>query len=378
MAHRREFRNLTNLSEADRRALLDQMDGSSRAEHVSVCESGRNARAHERFEYRATEVAVVIEHPGGGVACLLMAARNLSASGMSLLHGGFLHKHTRCRVLLQQLSGSGIAVAGSVVAARLVRGSLHEICVRFDRSIDVAEFMSPQQMATGRLENLGSLADLNGRVLYVSEISSPSDVFTRTVKRSRIELTSVPATGPALDAARLNRFDVVVIEPGVRHPASGSFLTDFRAAGHAGPVVALIGATEPRTEENRPESLGATHTFREPYGAKDLLRFLRDRMAESPQSASTMTLDLGSIEQVTTLVTRLSGALQRANETEVRMLCLAAKDAAAGSERQVVREAAEQALRTLATASLTDAAPGIRALMDECSRIAAAPRPPAR
>ncbi len=135
------FNNLVRLTDSERDHLLDRLDrGSARKPLVSEGVSIER-RKDPRLEYREVEVPLVVEHPGGGGAWLLVCARNLSAGGLAFIHGGFLHVGSRCRLLLHRLNGERELIGGEIVNCRHVEGALHEFSVRFERKIELSEFV---------------------------------------------------------------------------------------------------------------------------------------------------------------------------------------------------------------------------------------------
>lgn len=102
-----------------------------------------NGRVHERHRYRQTiRVRARIIHPGGTTATFAVKIRNLSVSGMGFLHGSFLHNDTLVRAFLITRAGVDAPVDGRVVRARVVRGTVHEIGVKFDAPIRLADFIA--------------------------------------------------------------------------------------------------------------------------------------------------------------------------------------------------------------------------------------------
>ncbi len=135
------FNNLVRLTDSERDHLLDRLDrGSARKPLVSEGVSIER-RKDPRLEYREVEVPLVVEHPGGGGAWLLVCARNISAGGLAFIHGGFLHVGSRCRMLLHRLNGERELIGGEIVNCRHVEGALHEFSVRFEHKIEPSEFV---------------------------------------------------------------------------------------------------------------------------------------------------------------------------------------------------------------------------------------------
>ncbi|MFO0840056.1 MAG: hypothetical protein U1D55_16235 [Phycisphaerae bacterium] len=103
------------------------------------------SRAHERYAYVIPDgITVTFDHPGGSTVKVVVAPRNLSASGMSMLHGGFVYPNTPCSVRLHRLDGGFETVNGSVTRCRVLAGRVHEIGVKFARPIEPEHFVPPE------------------------------------------------------------------------------------------------------------------------------------------------------------------------------------------------------------------------------------------
>src|SRR5687768_12470301 len=74
------------------RHILDKLDKLQSAEPFE--------RSDERFPYRRRGVELEVEHIGGTSSRLRVWTRNLSAGGISLLHGSFVHPGSRCELTL--------------------------------------------------------------------------------------------------------------------------------------------------------------------------------------------------------------------------------------------------------------------------------------
>jgi hypothetical protein len=124
------------LSASDKLKVLDRLDEIERED------AGRERRTQERFDYRPNAgLTVRIEQPGGSVSTHLVASRNISTTGLSFLHGGFLHIGTRCTVRLIALNDETILTPGKVSRCRSVLGRVHEVGLKFDKAVDLAKFV---------------------------------------------------------------------------------------------------------------------------------------------------------------------------------------------------------------------------------------------
>ena len=135
---RTEFFDLVRLPPEARELLLasletDGGDGTT-----------RHGRKSTRHPFRGDMMPFVVVQPGGSVGAYLVMTRNLSAGGLSLIHGGYLHPGTKCRMLLSTVKGQKVVLGGKVRRCRHIKGSLHEIGVQFNAQVAPEEFVPPE------------------------------------------------------------------------------------------------------------------------------------------------------------------------------------------------------------------------------------------
>lgn len=98
-------------------------------------------RREPRLSYQCRiEVAIQASH--GPVAQYLVQTRNITSRGVGFLHGTFMYTGTVCSVSLPTLAGHVVAIRGQVVRCSLIRRNIHDIGIRFDKRIALAEFIA--------------------------------------------------------------------------------------------------------------------------------------------------------------------------------------------------------------------------------------------
>jgi len=129
------------ISTSVRKLFLDQLDA-----HAQPCE-GAERRRSERHRHRCDAGIVIAFDAGDGPDQeFLVHPRNISESGIGLLHEAYVYPETRCRVLLPATPDEIVEVSGTVVDCRHVHARLHEIGVHFDYPVDLDEIsISPGQ-----------------------------------------------------------------------------------------------------------------------------------------------------------------------------------------------------------------------------------------
>lgn len=88
--------------------------------------------------------AIVELGPAASALSYSIAPRNLSALGMSFVHGRFVHAGMACRCLLPTRVGTVVTVPGKTTRCRHVQGVLHEVSVTFDAPIELPRFIGAQ------------------------------------------------------------------------------------------------------------------------------------------------------------------------------------------------------------------------------------------
>ncbi len=234
------------LSDAQREQLLDHLDASGAGLADRDKAAGKsNRRLDQRLPYRQPDIAMAIEHPGGTVSRLLVCARNLSAGGMSFLHGGFLHPGSRCRIALRQTDGRGLPVDGRIVSCRHIKAPLHEVGVQFQQRIDLHRFIQPSR-CEGETAASVPLKRLRGSILYIDASPADQDLMRFFLESSGATLRCVNDGTQGLELVRQNRFDVILTEltlPGLTGPA---LIKAVREAGFTGPIIAVTADERPQ------------------------------------------------------------------------------------------------------------------------------------
>ena len=132
-----EIHDILRLSAKQTAALLQQIDEQA---HTAVSHERR--RSPRRPYQTASRLCVLLENEQRGKRTHALAPRNLSRTGMSLLHGKFVYGGTNCVVGLRALDGQVVPVRGKVIWCRLVTGRVHELGVEFEEPIDLADFIA--------------------------------------------------------------------------------------------------------------------------------------------------------------------------------------------------------------------------------------------
>ncbi len=369
-----EFTNHLHLNSAERSRLLCRLDQRAevgkRAEH----------RRHTRYEYRAADIAMIVQHPGGGSGRFLVCTRNISSSGLSVIHGGYLHPGTECRLLLARADGSPMALSGEVVHCRHIGGHHHELGIRFLNEVDPYEILTPEQIEeAGGLHSGRELPALRGSVLVVDGSTTDRRLLVHHLKGTGVEITPAATPGAALDAVRKHEFRLVLCDLNLKEEEPARMIKQMRSYGVNCPIVVLTAETDlQRLLQAR--SAGANEILGKPYNPDALItvmaEWLEHTSIEDP-IYSTVEDDPGMaelvidfIEQARRLMMKLQKAIAAEDQSVVRQVCLAVQGSATGYGFDAATAAARDVLKTMDVCdSLEESQVQLVRLVSICGRL---------
>lgn len=271
------------LDEARVQRVLDTLD-SSAAQFT-------NRRAAPRFPYRIKGLSVSMQQPGSsGPVVFLVPTRDISATGLSFLHGGFVHVGTRCTVQLITMHGTWNEVPAVVVRCQYVEGGVHEVAVRFDREIDPSAY---------------SPAAIRAKVLVVDD----DEVMVRLCSLYLQQLNAfanVARNGEeAIKAALADSYDLVLMDLEMPVKSGAEAVAELRAQGYSRPIAAVTGLT---SDEDRARCLssGFDHFIPKPFQRGDLAKLL-ESLREEP-IFSTLEADPAMSELINSFIVGLGEA----------------------------------------------------------------------
>lgn len=372
------------MTEPERARILDKLDT---AEQKNPKNPRRGAA---RLEYRNRDIPFSVNHPGGGVGRYIVLGRNLSTGGISLLHAGYLHCGTECRLALTMPRGGAKTLLGKVTFCRLVAGQIHEIGVQFFEKIDLADFATLYQKRTSDdPEARASMQPLTGKVLLVTTNAAERKLMQARLRQSGLNPTAVDRAGAAVDQIKLLPYSVVVCELALPAPGVAEFVQSLRRGGFTGAIVGIASEESP-SEYQRATDAGMNGCIMKPIKHdamhQALTKAMRDagcKMDDGGPITSTLAGDPGSGELIQFFISHakesaaaISSAMKKNDIAAVRKECQSLKSIAGGYGFQSVAEAARQAVTNLdATMSIEESMPQVQGVLNVCGRLTAEKMP---
>ncbi|MEQ8316862.1 MAG: PilZ domain-containing protein [Phycisphaerales bacterium] len=224
--------NTLNLSAEQLGMIMDDLDAAG--------EGGRVRRNHARLSFRIPAIEVEVYQPSGGSVNFCVACRNLSRGGLSVVHSSYMHVGTRCRIKMTHNTDGPVWIKATVVQCRHVTGRVHDVGLKFDKEIDVNDFMELDPLSDNFSLETVEAKKLEGRVLLVTA----SDIDRKLIEAylSDTSLRMIHVEGYEEILGQFSEpFDAVLCDFDKDVGAASEAVRGLRSAGHGVPVIAFAG-----------------------------------------------------------------------------------------------------------------------------------------
>lgn len=345
--------------------------------------SGETKRAFKRWPLESRSVRVEIQHPGGAATTLNYVPRNISREGIGLLHSSFVYTGTRCTVLMPHPTRGQVPLGGTIMRCRHVRGKIHELGIRFDKPIDVKEYLGVDgNEDCYSLENVPA-ESLTGSVLLIEAGEMDRAMIRSHLKDTNLTVTAVGTGEEGLKRAR-EGYDTILCAMDLPDGDGLSVLSSLRDSGIQTPFLLLCSSagTEPLRERLR--VLQPQGVICKPVPAQTLLsaigEYLLVAAKDSGGGGAAIVSSLSPkdplaqhipeyIVQLKQLAEQLGAAMNKGNAAECTRLVFQVQGSSPTFGFSALTEAAAQAHGTLQVSkSVTEASAAIRKLIGMCYR----------
>lgn len=366
-------RNTLRLSAADLARLYDEMDAGVADDHPK--------RAFLRAAFQKLSVKVELHQNAGASTALNYACRNLSGTGIGLVHSAYVHIGTRCTVYLPTLAGQLMPIPARVVRCRHVKGLVHEVGIQFDRSINVRQFVELDPQQGGFAMEHVDPSRLSGSLLHIETSSMDRRLVRHYLRETQLNVTSVDSAEEGIRRAS-EGFDVILCTVEVGEQDGRQLAQQLRSAGIQATIILV--ASDPRMVEQlvAEPTLANAHLVK-PLSEQKLLRALGEFLlmgASNPDGGGAIVSTIGGdhpnasfVEEFTEDLRGMAAELNKAIAADdiavVRRIALQIRGVAAELGFGVIAESAESAMNSVSLAmSVTEAATSVRSLISMCMR----------
>lgn len=375
-----DFMDTVRVRPMDRKQLLDNLDQAAKEN------SAQSRRNNQRMEYRADKIQLSVTHPGGTPGRFFVKARNLSAGGLSFIHGGFLHIGTECKIVLVGVTGEEKVILGKVRTCRYISANVHEVGVQFYEKLDVSKFVNPYSKVTsdegapaiGPAPVAEEPIKLTGDALVVSSNPAELKSLAQRLDISGMNVVQADCVGVALDQLKRLPIDVVLWADGADAKTVAAHIATVRGSGYTGAIVAVVTSDSP-PPANAIDPKGPCSVVTRPIDIQNLVSTLdsltiaagaKPIMSELTASSGSSDLINFFVDQTKTAARELADAITANDIEAARKTCRNLKSTAGGYGFPGVAEAARQADSTLDTAAqLAEAAKQVQYLISLLRRV---------
>lgn len=350
---------------------------------IAEMDSGSSGKASKRREYvrmpfAHASISMRIFHQGGAAMDILVACRNISSGGMSVLHSSYLHTGSKVIVRLPGVNGHITEMPGVVCRCAHVRGVIHEIGVRFATQVRLRDYVKCDPFDDCfSLENVKP-EQLKGSVLYVEDSEMDHTIVRHFLRETELRLVSARTPEEALKLSA-EPFDLILTDYDMPGMDGVTYVETLRALGVDTPVIMLTADTTSVTR-SRLTSSKVNAFLSKPLSQPVLFRAIAEFIvAGRVTSGLTTTLprDHPSFCLVETFVSqcknyakKLTDVLARNDAETCRSLCNQIRGSAAAMGFETVGRAADEVSKAVtASMDVTEATRQVRALIAMCERV---------
>lgn len=241
-----------NANRSTAEALLDAIDAQSKD---SVHKERRTA---VRISWR-TRLKLIITHPGGNTDTHEVLTRDISATGISFVHVGFLHSGTMCTLQILTRENAWINTQATVVRCRYLGGRLHEIGAKFAQRINISQVV-PQE--------------LNGTILLVEDVPTMARLTSHHLEKSGLQAIIATTGQDALEKINERSFDLILMDEMLPDTRGHEIVQQLRQQGLTTPVITLT-ADDDQELRNKCIEAGCNGFLQKPVDKQKLLNAIR-------------------------------------------------------------------------------------------------------
>jgi len=358
------------LSNAELEALIEELD---RADTENNAPSKREMR---RWSMTGTKAVMTIADSVGAKKHLLIIPRNISTTGLGCINGMFIHLGTNCVVSLRDRHGKTRSLVGTVARCKHIKGSIHEVGVRFRDPINPEEFREFHNEHIFHRESV-QLDKLHGHILIIEESMMDQKLYAAYFKRTSIELSFARDATSGLSMLS-DSPDLVIVSGALPDKSGLDLISDICETGFVKPIL-LMSTDASASTRTAALQAGASEILVKPVSAELMHRaaaeYLMGGSGRGPihavRDASVISNEMVDefVRELHKLAHELNTLIRANAYDDVRTRTNMIKGAASGYGFKGVTEVAETAMRTLdATMSIKESTMQLRELISACQR----------
>ncbi len=209
--------------------ILSKLDESGRKQNPSP------ERIFRRLSYAHAKIAVNIESEGHNQRTLIVATRNLSQGGISILHSSFMYTGTQVTVDLITNTGTTTPCHGSVTRCEHRGGRVHEIGIKFDDEIVLREYLNPNPKSLLYSREKVDHEGMDIKLLVVSPNTDFSSIMRQFLQPTSMVYKFVKSDAEAMDLFKAQ--DMVLLQLDKLTMETPKTVLKMRDQGFTNPII---------------------------------------------------------------------------------------------------------------------------------------------
>lgn len=365
----------------DRATILTDAQRDELFELVERRADESGAPSTETIAFLSNDVLVCVEHPGGGKGRLRMQGRKISPWGTDLIHSGYLHPGTECRVELPTVWGHSVPVNAKIDQCSHLMGLLHSVSVVFEDAIDLRRHLEDSSDLTAYLADKMPQSTLGGRIMLIDDQEVECRLLKHHLAEAGVDVSFFMRAEAAIQQIQQLMPDLVLCDLCLGDGETGEgAISALRDAHYTGPVVLMTGETAAGRLSSARDA-GASTVLSKPYSKEQLLGVVAQWLPGGEEGGaeritSSLVDDPGMqelikeyLQHLDRSVVKLRESIAAANIEQVRGVIQDLKDTGAGYGFGPITEAAGEAVRMIdSTMSIGESMKQLHLLTVTCQR----------
>ncbi|MEO1583843.1 MAG: response regulator [Planctomycetota bacterium] len=355
--------------------LLDILDGNTE-------ESSNLKRTHVRWPFRSDSVPFRLIEGFGGRREFKVAARNLSNSGLSVIHNAYVHPGVDCEVVLPTSEtaaafggdGNPRTIAAVVKRCQHVQGVVHEVGIAFKESVDARQFLKLDSISAYYSMESIKPEEMEGSILHIEDSALDRRLLAHYLDETRIIIHSADSLADAREKAK-DSYDLIVLDMTLGDGHGLDLCEWMQENGILTPVVVLTADTS-RELEDRCQDIQIGGFLRKPVDPGTLLRTVSEFLVSGSDQLRGTTDDslqgLTSefVNELSGVIDDLRGCMEREDAMAAYSIVTRVKGTAPALGFDRLANVADRLASALAASmSCAESSRQIDAMLDACERI---------
>ena len=287
-------------------------------------------RVFRRLGYAHPKLSIHIESEGHNSRELVVASRNLSQGGVSVLHSNFMYTGTQLTIDLYNNRGNVVPRHGTITRCEHRGGRVHEIGIKFDDEINLRKYLHPNPEELLHSRERINPEDINIKVLIYSK-----DTEFSSLMRQHLLTTSLCYKFAKTNEEVLELFeeqDMLIFEVDTESMETPELVRSIRDQGFKNPII-LAGRPKTPIDMHVLSACGADMVLPWPCDEQTMLCSIGEyivnewtadsleniRSCVSPETRQVLTMEIAKIGVT------LDQQIRTNNQPEVHKSCLRIK-----------------------------------------------------